>query len=442
MATIELPLFTVAAITAVTTKARLLLLNRDPAPAEEEVPRDTRIAFELADTGVAGVDPASIAVWVDGAQVLADKAFAPAFSGSASAITTGKDTVRVTLDRLAPFASSTEVRVRVRARTLDGVAAIDESYAFAIEDRTAPKLLAVVARGPRALRLAFDESVLVPAAAAFTFAALTTPAVPITIAHASASGSLLDLEFSRAMSPDARYLVTVAGVTDLRGNPIEAPFDRAVFTGYRPPRPPNRRFDLWSMLPRHNRRADETGDLQKFVACLQEILDLQLAELDAFPDLFDLERAPEPWLDLILTDLGNPFSFDLDLFGKRRLAAALVDMYRLKGTAPGIRRALQFLLGILVLEITGLAATALVLGESELGVDWELGPSGRFARYAFSIRVNRVLTAKERRKVRTVVNLLKPAHTHFVDLLEPLPPPTFDHWELGVSEVGDTTLLH
>ena len=117
-------------------------------------------------------------------------------------------------------------------------------------------------------------------------------------------------------------------------------------------------------------------------------------------------------------------------------------MYQLKGTAPGIRRALQFLLGILVLEITGLAATALVLGESELGVDWELGPSGRFARYAFSIRVDRVLTAKERRKVRTVVNLLKPAHTHFVDLLEPLPPPTFDHWELGVSEVGDTTLLH
>jgi len=321
MAPIELPLLTVAAITAVTTKARLLLLNQDPAPAEEEVPRDTRISFELADTGVAGVDPASIAVWVDGIQALADKAFAPAFSGSASAITAGKDTVRVTLDRPAPFASSTEVRVRVRARTLDGVATIDESYAFAIEDRTAPELLAVVARGPRALRLAFDEPVLLPPTASFGFAALTTPAAPLTVVHASTSGPLVDLELLRAMSPDARYSVTVAGVTDLRGNPIEAPFDRTAFTSYRPPRPPNRRFDLWSMLPRHNRRADETGDLRKFVACLQEILDLQLAELDAFTDLFDLERAPEPWLDLILTDLGNPFSFDLDLPGKRRLAA-------------------------------------------------------------------------------------------------------------------------
>ncbi len=442
MAPIELPLFTVAAITAVTTKARLLLLNRDPGPAEEEVPRDARISFELADTGVAGIDPTSIAVWVDGVQVFADKAFAPAFSGSASAITAGKDTTRVTLDRLAPFASSTEVRVRVLARTLDGVATVDESYAFAIEDRTAPKLLAVVARGPRALRLAFDEAVLVPPTASFAFTVLTTPAVPLTVAHASSSGSFVDLELLRAMSPDARYAVAVMGVTDRAGNAIEAPFDRAVFVGYRPPRPPSRRFDLWSMLPRHNRRADETGDLRKFVACLQEILDLQLAELDAFPDLFDLERAPEPWLDLILTDLGNPFSFDLDLPGKRRLAAALVDMYRLKGTAPGVRRSLQFLLGIQVLEITGLAATALVLGESELGVDWELGPSSRFARYAFSLRVDRVLPPRDRRNVRTVVNLLKPAHTHFVDLVEPLPPPTFDHWELGVSDVGETTLLH
>jgi hypothetical protein len=37
---------------------------------------------------------------------------------------------------------------------------------------------------------------------------------------------------------------------------------------------------------------------------------------------------------------------------------------------------------------------------------------------------------------------LKPAHTHFVDLVEPLPPVVPDHWEIGVSEVGVATVTH
>ena len=67
--------------------------------------------------------------------------------------------------------------------------------------------------------------------------------------------------------------------------------------------------------------------------------------------------------------IGNPFPFDLDELGKRRLAAVLVEMYRQKGTAVGIRNAVRFFLGIDIAAITALAATALVLGESELGVD-------------------------------------------------------------------------
>ena len=89
-----------------------------------------------------------------------------------------------------------------------------------------------------------------------------------------------------------------------------------------------------------------------------------------------------------------------------------------------------------------LAATALILGESLLGEDWELGPSDRFARYAFDVKVGRVLSARERRQLRAIVEYLKPAHTHFVNLLEPLPPIVPEHWELGVSELGDTSLLH
>ncbi len=49
-------------------------------------------------------------------------------------------------------------------------------------------------------------------------------------------------------------------------------------------------------------------------------------------------------------------------------------MYRQKGTAAGIRNAIRFVLGIDVEAITPFTGTTIILGESELGVDWELGP--------------------------------------------------------------------
>jgi phage tail-like protein len=196
------------------------------------------------------------------------------------------------------------------------------------------------------------------------------------------------------------------------------------------------------MLPQHNRRSDTTGDLARFIACIQEVTDLLLAEVDRFSDIFDIERAPEGFLDLILQDLGNPFSFDLDTQDKRRLASVLSEMYRQTGTAIGIRNAIRFFLGIEVEAITGLAATALILGESELGVDWELGASDRFARYAFDVKVGQVLTPRVRKQLRMIVDYLRPAHTHFVNLLEPTAAIVPNHWELGVSEIEISSDLH
>ena len=65
-----------------------------------------------------------------------------------------------------------------------------------------------------------------------------------------------------------------------------------------------------------------------------------------------------------------------------------------------------------------------------------------FARYAFDVKVGRVLTSTERKHLRAIVNYMKPAHTHFVNLIEPLPPIVPDHWELGLSELGETATLH
>ena len=445
MSAVELPALYVDNVAAIVAVERPLLVNRDPGPGEAGVPLEWFVALEVLDPGPDGVDRSATRVWGDG--VLAFDGggapeLQPGFDGPRAAVVETADTLRVVLDPAAPFASEAEVQVRVVSATAGGAHTLDETYTFTAEDRTAPKVVAAQATAQRVVQLGFDEDVVVTAPAGFAIVPVDLPAVPVVPVSATAQGTVVTLVLDTEMTPDVAYRVTATGVADLHGNPVLPPDDAAVFTGFRPPRPAARRFDLWTMLPRHNRRTDATGDLRRFIACLQEVADLLLAEVDRYPDVFDLERAPEAFLDLILEDLGNPFPFDLDVLGKRRLASVLVEMYRQKGTAVGIENAIRFFLGIDITAITPFTGTTLVLGESELGVDWELGPSDRFARYAFNVEVDVPLTGTQRSQIRAIVDYLKPAHTHFVDLIEPGPPPTFDHWELGVSELGVTSDLH
>ena len=445
MPAVELPGLYVDNVAAIVAVARPMLVNRDPGPAETGVPLEWFVALEVLDPGPDGVDRASTQVWVDGVLAFDGGAvleMQPGFDGPRAEVIETADTLRVVLDPVTSFSSEATVTVRVVSATNGGAHALDETYSFTAEDRTAPKVVAAQATDLRTVQIGFDEDVVVTDLAGFVLSPLAFPAVPLLPVSATADGTVVSLIVDSEMTPDVLHEVVVTGVADVFGNPVAAPDDRAVFAGFRPTRPAARRFDLWTMLPRHNRRTDATGDLRRFIACLQEVADLLLAEADRFPDVFDLERAPEDFLDFILRDLGNPFPFDLDGLGKRRLASVLVEMYRQKGTAAGIENAIRFFLGIDITAITAFTGTTLILGESELGVDWELGPSDRFARYAFNVEVDEPLTETQRSQIRAIVDYLKPAHTHFVDLVEPGVPPVFDHWELGISELGVSTELH
>jgi hypothetical protein len=143
----------------------------------------------------------------------------------------------------------------------------------------------------------------------------------------------------------------------------------------------------------------------------------------------------------MLLDLGNPFPFDLSVVDRRRLLNVLVAIYREKGTAAGIKNAIRFFLGIEV-DIVSYAGEGLVLGESLLGEDWVLGPSGAFAAYSFEVVVPRALASEERRRLRAIVDYMKPAHTHLARIVEPEIPEIIDHLELGLSELGETWMLH
>jgi hypothetical protein len=81
-------------------------------------------------------------------------------------------------------------------------------------------------------------------------------------------------------------------------------------------------------------------------------------------------------------------------------------------------------------------AETLILGVSRLDLDWVLGPSARWGLYAFDLEVNRVLTVDERRQVRAVVELMKPAHTHFASIVEPTTAMPDGRWVIGVDDLG------
>ena len=346
MVMIELPSLQLDHVIAVPEIARPILINRDPGPSEESVPLDSTISLDIVDPGPDGVDRARTQVCVNDVPAFDADAIQPGFDGPDSRIESIPDGWRIVLHPLVPFESQATISIRVVSSTVGGAHRLDETYEFTAEDRTAPKVLAAQAVGPKRVRVGFDEEVEVTDPQGFTFQPLQLPAVPIQSVSAQAQGSVVEIHLDTEMTPDVSYRIRVTGVEDRNHNPAVPPYNRAEFVGFRPPRPANRRFSLWEMIPKHNRRADHTGDLRRFIGCLQEVTDLLLAEVDAFPDIFDIERAPENFLDLILQDLGNPFFFDLSELGKRRLASVLVDLYRLKGHGCGNQNTVRFFLGL------------------------------------------------------------------------------------------------
>jgi phage tail-like protein len=436
MAELALPAVVLERVELIELEQPAMLVDRVPEPGGTNVPLDTSIAFTVLGRGF---DPALVRAWVDGQLAHENGSAEPGFAGLRAGMHIVPGGVRITLDPLSPLSSQAQAEVRIEV-TLADASTWAETYGFEAADVTSPELVAAQALSTTRVALSFDEAVELADFEA-TLVALDVPAVPLSVTAAFASGARVELTVQPSMTPAVRYQVSVRGVLDLHGNPILAGVAHAVFTGFRPPGPAGRRFDLWSMLARYNRREDTTGELRRLIACFQEVLDLILAEIDRFAEVLDLERAPEEFVDLMLTDLGNPFDFVLNELEKRRLAAVLVELYRLKGTEKGIRNAARFFLGIELGAIRTYTGSPLVLGRSLLGVNWELGASRRFSLYAFEVQVTRVLTDEERARLRALIEWAKPCHTHLIAIVEPRPIVVVEHWVLGRSALGVETTL-
>lgn len=215
-------------------------------------------------------------------------------------------------------------------------------------------------------------------------------------------------------------------------------------------------FRLENLLPALNFRIDDTGDLITFVnEVLQPTLDILFSEQQRWIEQQDVLTANENTVDAMLRDLGNPFdsAFDLPIERKRLLVRLLVNIYRNKGTEQSIADTIRAILGFEIVQIVtpvdlqGWELGIEVLGDDQFDppiadpdlTDFAFLDSDPLSPlYSFKIEVNFVMTQEQIDLGTEVVNIIKPAHTHFLGFIQPSTPLVIDHVELNLSALHDT----
>lgn len=263
--------------------------------------------------------------------------------------------------------------------------------------------------------------------------------VPVSVTQVSAA--VFDVTGHWAFTPGMTYDVVAnsqedGGITGI----ASSPYNRASFVAVTPASPPGRDFDVLTMVPLINRREDDSRDLERFLKILRDPLLLHLDSVDRWTDILDIDLAPEDFLDLILRDLGYPFDIALTEINKRRAATVLVNMYREKGTVPGIKDAIRFFLGY-ECDVVYLnrALFGAVLGFMELGTTAILGgaPSSALvgadvyaivnAPYSFIVKIAKpsaaALTASEASIANQICSYVKNANEQIHSIVSALPAP-------------------
>jgi phage tail-like protein len=458
--------------------SRPLLINRNPEPGETGVPVGAPVVVEIHDpydTAIATALSASVSVGGAVAWSLAG-GFAAGFSGSVDVLDAGA-TWRVSIQPDTPFDSLEHVPVTVAYEGTDPLVQLSAAYAFQAEDVTAPKILRGDAIGHDVIRVTFDEPVLradgsgsvggdALAAQHWTVSLASTslddglPAVDVAVQSVAAApasfGTAVDLRVDDAMTAGARYLVTAVGVEDAFGNVVDPDYDSVIVLGYGCPRPDGRRFELADWVPPLNVAEDKsrsggTRELELLLKVWQHVFDRILCDIDRWTDIIDPDLAPEAFVDAMLADFGvsnvgprrTPFGFfGLDTDQKRRLIRAVVSLYKQKGTGDGIAAAVLLFLGVDVTVSTPALDGVWVLGQAYLGLSTKLGTGEQALLYSFYITSTVDLTDAERYWITAFAEYAKPAHCHFLGILEPSSPADVQHWQLNLSALGVQTFLH
>lgn len=435
---------------------QLVAINRIPDPGETDVDPAAAITFEVYRTGGAAPALADLDVDVGGSSAVVAGAAQPGWSVSSS--TPDASTRRVILTPLSDLENDAEIEVVLSVSSFS----FSASWLFRTIDDVSPQPLSALAVGRRVVRLEYTEPVRMASVsgeldalnpANYGIERVSKPAADVSIVEVlRVSDTAVDIILADDATFGATYRLYVTSVVDLSGNVVASPpLNATDFTGYEPAQPPGRRWRLRDWLPAGNFAEDQTGDLSAFVACLQEVANVLLADVDAWTGIFDPETAPPQFLGPLLTDLGNPFpSFDLSEAEQRRLAQSLVSLYQLRGSARGIVDAIRFFLGITV-EIDPYNGSGWSLADTDHPDDGDelgsedadgdpqalVGPNRRGI-YSFAVVSPVDLTTDQVEMVERIVVAMKCAREHLAAVVGPTSIVEIDHVELGLSELGGT----
>ena len=448
------------------------MFNRDPEPNETAVPIDSAISIDMVpgDPALPAPNPN---IFINGVQAR-DRVLgwlAP-FTGVDSSPGAHGGHRRFVVTSHPAWTSEQVVTVRVfqdNAWTF-AYPSEDTSYTFIAADILGPYVVEVDVdpilwgandeqprQCQRRIRVLFNEDVLMDDSAVgalnpanYVITPLGIPSYSPTVVSVlrvfplgeaeNLQTRYVDLVTDDVLTFLAPYRLTVSNVPDLVGNPFAGP--PVDFTAYGPDFSPARRFYLWEMLPPLNQGEDTTQDLAMFIGCIQDLINVLLCLLDDWTDVLDVDLAPRAFLDAMLVDLGDPFQFaDLTTLERRKLVRVLFRIHRLRGTIPGMVYAIRFFLGIDVV-IEELSRGGWRLGTGLLGTSsTTLGTGNLRTRNTFKVHSAVDLTETQRVRMRAILRAMKPAGKHFL-IVEPSSPDFQNHWVLGISQLGVTTILH
>lgn len=167
----------------------------------------------------------------------------------------------------------------------------------------------------------------------------------------------------------------------------------------------------------------DSEDLRNFLWAVEQVVNLVKEDIRKLPTVISPEKCPPEFVDKILKSIG--WSLPVPDSVKRRLIQSALIVYRQRGTARGVQNLIRLLTGLECEVYNAYRSPEL--------------PSGDPGFYTFEITpINpaRALTSEEQAMVLMITDYMKPGHTHF-RTTEP-----FDHWQMDISELGETTILH
>lgn len=438
-------------VVALTVAPTLSIVNRDPEDGETNVPLDQPWRFDLeptSDGSLGLVDLARTTIYVNGNIIYELGAFAPDWSGS-STQTTLSGGVSFSIVNALPFDSDVIYEIRViSTRESDNPGTLDETWSFQTVDLIAPLLVnashasiyTVVATFDDVLLLDdSDGSALNPNNYALTLLDGLPAVTPVVVSVEAVTDYVVILTLDTPLTNGATYLLTATGVTDVVGNTASSEADFVCDYAF----DVRRNIDLYQRFAQQDRDADN-GDLFNMCDVWQDTFDVSAALIDAMPLIWDTDTAPNPWLDLILWDLGNQWERFTSFMtpGRKRLATLILPyLNKQMGTGPAIVDGVRLFMGIEV-QVSVYAWGIAAIGEAIMDETFILGSSDIGDRLTLRIHVPVRLTDEQRADMRFIIDRAKAERELYIFVEPPPPPYEPNHWEMDYSLMDVETILH